>query len=398
MRHFGPADRSRLTAGRGSVLFRIARMLIALLHNADHDALEDDPGREARQDVLHVAGALANALTRGKRVAVPMAVGAEPLATFQALGRHPPDLVVNLCESVSGDSRGEMAASAMLEMLAMPYTGSGPLALGLALHKDKAKELLLARGVPTPAFAVISTLDELAQVELPYPLIVKPVREDASVGVSFDSVVHDPAALRAAVEAVLRTFHQPALVERFIPGREVYVSLLGNEPRVVLPLTEIRFGKAFEGRPCIVSYRAKWETTSPECRDSPSVPCSLPATVEAKVVEAALAAFDALGCRDYGRVDIRLTTAGDPYVIDINPNCDLHPQSGYARSAAAAGMDYAALGSRLVEVALERTHGHPSHRAGRPSATRRPAGPDRELLSRRSAVRARGHRPGVAAE
>jgi D-alanine-D-alanine ligase len=373
-------------------------MLIALLHNADHEALEDDPGREARKDVLHVAAALASALTHGKQVAVPLAVGTEPLSAFQSLGRHPPDLVVNLCESVSGDARGEMAASALLEVLQIPYTGSGPLALGLALHKDKAKELLLARGVPTPAFAVVSSLSEVCSVELPFPLIVKPVREDASAGVTFDSVVHDAVSLRQAVEVVLRTFHQPALVERYVAGREVYVSLLGNTPRVVLPLSEIHFGKAFEGRPRIVSYRAKWETASPECRDSPSGPCLLTPDVQSKVVDAALGAFDALGCRDYGRVDLRLSAEGDPYVIDINPNCDLHPQAGYARAAAASGMDYAALGSRLVDVALERTHGHPSHRASRPGSARRPAGPNRELLARRGAVRARGHRPGVAAE
>ena len=371
-------------------------MLIALLHNADHDALEDDPGREAREEVVQVAAALANALTRGEHLALPVAVGDEPLAAFQSLRHRPPDVVVNLCESVSGDSRGEMAASALLDVLGLPYTGSG--ALGLALHKDKAKELLFARGVPTPAFAVVSTLSEVASVQLPFPLIVKPVREDASAGVTFDSVVHDSAALREAVQLVLRTFHQPALVERFVAGREVYVSFLGNTPRVVLPLSEIHFGKAFEGRPRIVSYRAKWETASPECRDSPSGPCLLPPDVESKVVGAALAAFEALGCRDYGRVDLRLSAEGEPYVIDINPNCDLHPQAGYARAAAAAGMDYAALGSRLVDVALERTHGHPSHRASRPGSSRRAVGPNRELLARRGAVRARGHRPGVAAE
>src|SRR5450432_50187 len=136
---------------------------------------------------------MASALTRGKHVAVPLAVGAEPLDAFQSLGRHPPDLVVNLCESVSGDSRGEMAASALLEVLGIPYTGSAPLALGLALYKDKAKELLVARGVPTPAFALVSSLAEVASVQLPFPLIVKPVREDASAGVTFDSVVHDAA-------------------------------------------------------------------------------------------------------------------------------------------------------------------------------------------------------------
>src|SRR5215813_13512471 len=126
----------------------------------------------------------------------------------------------------------------------------------------------------------------------------KPSREDASVGVDFDSVVGDERALREAARRVLRTFKQPALVERFIPGREVYVSLLGNAPRSALPLSEIRFGDTFAGRPHIVSYRAKWEPSSPECIDSPSVPCTLPSGLEGRVVETALAAFEALGCRD----------------------------------------------------------------------------------------------------
>ena len=100
-------------------------------------------------------------------------------------------------------------------------------------------------------------------VDLPFPLIVKPAREDASVGVDFDSVVHDRAGLVRACEAVLRTFQQPALVEQFIPGREIYVPLLGNAPRHALPLTEIHFGQAFENRPNIVSYKAKWEDGVP---------------------------------------------------------------------------------------------------------------------------------------
>ena len=373
-------------------------MHITLLHNADADALEEDPGREARADVQRVAGELRAALEgKGFGVAV-IPVGKDPLAIVPLLRARPTDLVLNLCESVGGDARGEMAIPCLLDLLRFPYSGSPALALGLALHKDKAKELLLARGVPTPAFRTVERLSDLEALELPFPLIVKPSREDASVGVDFDSVCHDGRSLREAVRKVLRAFHQPALVEQFVPGREVYVSLLGNAPRVALPLSEIRFGGAFEGRPHIVSYRAKWETDSPECVDSPSVPCALPREVEARVVDAALAAFDALGCRDYGRVDLRLTEDGKPWVIDINPNCDLHPQAGFAKSAAAAGLEYSALALRLVDVALERTHGHPSRRPGRQGRPRHAAGPHRELLTRRGSVRARGHRPGVAAE
>ena len=373
-------------------------MHITLLHNADADALEEDPGREARADVERVAAELRRALASGGYQVTVVPVGPSPADIVTPLSSRSTDLVLNLCESIGGDARGEMAVPCLLDLLGLPYSGSGALALGLALHKDKAKELLAARGVPTPAFQVIERLAQLEGMALPFPLIVKPSREDASVGVDFDSVVEDERSLRDAVRRVLRTFKQPALVERYIPGREVYVSLLGNTPRTALPLTEIRFGAAFGGKPHIVSYRAKWEPSSPECIDSPSVPCTLPAELEARVVDTALSAFEALGCRDYGRVDLRLSDDGQPWVIDINPNCDLHPEAGFARSAAAAGLEYSALALRLVEVALERTHGHPSRRPRRQGRPREAARPHRELLTRRGSLRARGHRPGVAAE
>ena len=251
-------------------------MHITLLHNADADALEEDPGREARADVERVSVELARVLGTGGYEVSVLPVGQSPADIVAPLSARTTDLVLNLCESIGGDARGEMAVPCLLDLLGLPYSGSGALALGLALHKDKAKELLLARGVPTPPFRVVERLAQLDGIELPFPLIVKPSREDASVGVDFDSVVEDERGLRDAVRRVLRTFKQPALVERFIPGREVYVSLLGNAPRTALPLSEIRFGDAFAGRPHIVSYRAKWETSSAECIDSPSVPCTLP--------------------------------------------------------------------------------------------------------------------------
>jgi D-alanine-D-alanine ligase len=367
-------------------------MHIVILHNRDHELLEDDPGREAREDVLRVASALCEALSRGDTRAEPLAIEGDRLDFVDALRRMQPDLVVNLTESLAADSRGEMVVPCLLDMLGVPYTGSSALSLGLALHKPKAKELLRARGVSTPAFAVVERLEDVRAVDLPFPLIVKPAREDASVGVDFDSVVEDRAGLARAAEAVLHTFQQPALVEQFIRGREIYVPLLGNAPRRALPLTEITFGRAFENRPNIVSYRAKWEADSPECQDSPSVPCRLedPA-LEARLVSTALEAFAALDCLDYGRVDLRVSPEGVPYVIDINPNCDLHPSAGFAKAAAAAGMDYPTLAARLVEIALERSHGNPSHRSKGPGAPRRADPPNRNLRPGRGRVR---HRAG----
>jgi D-alanine-D-alanine ligase len=374
-------------------------MHIAILYNRDHELLEDDPGREAREDVMRVASALSEALTRGDTHAEPLPVEGASLEFVELLARMQPDIVINLCESVAADSRGEMIIPCLLDTLGLPYTGSSALSLGLALHKDKAKDLLKARGVSTPGFARVDRLEDVALVDLPFPLIVKPAREDASVGITGDSVVHDRASLGRAVEAVLRTFHQPALVERFIPGREIYVPLLGNHPRRALPFTEIQFGKHFDDRPNIVTYAAKWEAGSADYQNTPTAPCLLedPA-LEARILKTAMDAFAALDCQDYGRVDMRVSPEGVPYVIDINPNCDLHPDAGFAKAARAAGIDYPALASRLVEIALERAHGHPPTRRKGPGAARLPDPSNRNVLAGRGGVRNRARRSRASAE
>lgn len=373
-------------------------MHLCILYNRDHELLEDDPGREAREDVTRVAAALGEALSSDGHKVDLVGVGRDPFSFVEQLRRSLPDLVVNLCESVAGDSRGEMAIPAMLELLGVPYTGSSALSLGLALHKDKAKELLRGCGVSTPVSAAVTSVAELSGLSLPFPVIVKPSREDASVGIDFDSVARDEGALRVAVERVLEEFKQPALIEQYVEGREIYVPILGNQPRRALPLSEIRFGKAFEGRPNIVSYRAKWDAESAECVDSPSEICALPEPLYSRVVETAYQAFDALDLQDYGRVDLRVSADGQPYVIDINPNCDLHPQAGFARSAYAAGMNYAELARTLVELALERTHGNPPHLPAGSRTARRTARKDRDVLPAGGELRARAHRSGHSAD
>ncbi len=354
-------------------------MHLCILYNRDHDLLEEDPGREAREDVTRVAQALQEALEAGGHRVDLLGVEKDPFSFVATIRKTVPALVLNLCESVAADSRGEMAIPAMLDLLGVPYTGSGPLALGLSLHKDKAKEILRARGVSTPAFAAFHSGQEALRSDLPLPAIVKPSREDASVGVDFDSVVHTREELARVVDKVVTAFAQPAIAEAYIEGREIYVPLLGNQPRTALPLSEIQFGRAFEGRPNIVSYRAKWESESDEWKDSPSVGCTLPPELEAKVVACAQSAFDALGCQDYGRVDLRLTQSGEPYVIDVNPNCDLHPAAGFAKAAGRAGMDYPELARRLVEIAFERIHGNPSHLSPGQGATSGAARQNRDV-------------------
>lgn len=372
-------------------------MRIAILHNRDVDVLDDDPGREAREDVERVASAVHGALTQAGHTVDLVPVEKDLSAVTDAIARRKPDVVVNLCESLQGDSRGEMIVPAVLDLTRVQYTGNSAFTLALALHKNKAKEVLRARGVPTPEFWLVESADALKSVDLPFPLIVKPSREDASVGIDFDSVVADRKALAKAVDRVHRTFKQPALVERFIKGREIYVPLLGHPPRP-LPLTEIQFGGVFDGKPAVLTYRAKWEADSAECADSPSRPAELTKALEARCIEVATAAFEALEGRDYGRVDLRVDEDGQPWVIDINPNCDLHPQAGFARAAQAAGFSFAQLALHLVDLAWERRHGDQATRRTGQAAARRAAQPHRDVHAGRGVVRARAHRRGPAAE
>jgi D-alanine-D-alanine ligase len=194
-----------------------------------------------------------------------------------------------------------------------------------------------------------------APCDLPFPLIVKPVREDGSAGITSRSVVYDESQLRDVVAEVVGTFHQPCLVEEFIPGRELNVALFGFPTARVLPLQEIDFAQLPDHEPKIVSYAAKWEEGSVADRGTrPVLHPQLPPGVAARVRRVAVEAFRAVGMRDYGRVDVRLSLGGVPYVVDVNPNCDLSRHAGMARAAAAVGIDYASLAKLLVRYALRR--------------------------------------------
>lgn len=275
----------------------------------------------------------------------------------------PPDLVFNLCESLAGDTRNEMLVPAVLEMFKVPYTGPGPLALGLCLDKSRTKQVLLDAGVPTPAYRVIRSEAELEGPDDPlgldsldYPFFVKLLREDASIGIDASNRVEDRAQLAHRSRELIRQHHQPVLAERYIEGREVNVTVLGNGGAArVLPLHEIDFAKLPPGRPRILTYAAKWDDKHTDYIGTVPVPMvDVAPEVEREIQRVALASFKALGLCDFGRVDLRVDAAGTPWVIDINPNCDLSPDAGVSRTARAAGLDYPHLVGRICQLAWER--------------------------------------------
>ena len=356
---------------------RVAPLRVVIVHNQDFDprSNESDPFAGSRADVQNTARDVERALaSRGHQVSMlPIADGGAQAAleAIRRLEADRPDLVFNLCESLAGDARHEALLPALLDLAGIAYTGSGPQALGLALRKDLTKRLLRAAGVPTPEAVDPNGPNGPSRGELPFPLIVKPTREDASVGISRYSVVHDRAQLERQIDEIERTLGQPALVERYVEGRELYVSLIespgqGPEP---LPMHEVDFSDMPDDRPRIVSYEAKWQPSSLEYAGTRSVRARpLAESVRQQCEEVARAAFVALELRDYARVDLRLAPDGQPYVIDVNPNCDLSDGAGVSRAASFGGLSYPELIERvclaaLARVSASRTESEPHARA-----------------------------------
>jgi D-alanine-D-alanine ligase len=336
---------------------------VAVLFNRDFEGAEADPENRAREDIQNVAVEVADAISAAGYEVMSFGVREDIAGLIAALRDPAPVVVFNLCESLRGDNRFEALVPMLLEFEGLVYTGSPPTTLLSALHKDRAKQLLIGAGVPTPRSVTLDAVRPEACSHLRYPLIVKPTREDASVGISRTSVVANPTELEAQLRHVLVHYNQPAIIEEYIVGREINAAVLdrvtsptgAHSPPEVLPLHEIDFSEMPADRPKIVSFEAKWIEDSPDYRGTRPVPCALTPEQRARVAEVAMAAFKAIGLRDYGRVDLRLAADGTPYVIDINPNCDLSSEGGgFARAARAAGMSYSDLVLRLLSLALER--------------------------------------------
>jgi D-alanine-D-alanine ligase len=354
-----------------------SRPRIVVIYNRDFEGAEADPENKARADVKDVARDILRILGTSGCETSEVGVTNDIAAAMSAIIALKPNAVFNLCESIHGDNRFESLMPLLMDLAGIAYTGSCPFGLSLALRKEKVKDILRCAGVPVPRGGMVSSAEECTRLGLSFPVIVKPAREDASVGICSDSVVQGQPALEQRVALILDRYRQPALVEEFIEGREIYVSILertGQEPQV-FPFFEIDFSDMPAELPKIVSFEGKWVEHSVEYKGTRPVRCEgLAPELRATVARTALDAFRAAGLRDYGRMDIRLSKDGIPYVIDVNPNCDLSDLAGgYSKAAKAAGLSYKELILRIVELALSRQSGvitiakatSPSDAAGR---------------------------------
>lgn len=331
------------------------RLKVLILYN-EPALSRDNPDAASEAGVLESVEAVTSALANCGHEAQPLALGNSPeLAAAAILQLEPVDVVVNLFEGFGGVGRGEAEIAGLLELCGHAMTGSPPDCLALVRHKARTKWLLAGAGIPTADFALIAAdgpFDRAALESLLAGgrLIVKPANEDASLGISLDSIVDRYDSLVEQI-ATVRERYGPVLVERFIAGREFNAGVLALPQAEVLPLAEIEFGMAFPSDRQIVTYDAKWAADSDECLQTPvRCPADVPPQLAAEIRSVALAAFRITGCRDYARVDMRVDATGRVYVLEVNGNPDIGPTAGFARGLRVAGIEYDTFIDRLVRT------------------------------------------------
>jgi D-alanine-D-alanine ligase len=272
------------------------------------------------------------------------------------LGSGNYDVVFNLVESVGGESIKEMFVAGIYELYNIPYTGCSAVTLGLCLNKHRAKLIMKGAGFSVPRWRLYLNPSTIIFDSKPeFPLIVKPSQEDASVGISEQSVVNDEKELKDQLEFLYHTLKQPIIVEEYIEGREINSAILGDKEKIALPLSEISFDTLPDDLPKIVTYDGKWIKDSLYYKNTiPICPAPLDDEIAERIKKIALNVSDLFGCRDYCRVDFRLDKNNQPYILEVNPNPDISIDAGFARAAKAYGLSYDELLVKIIEFALER--------------------------------------------
>jgi len=319
-----------------------------------------DEGEEPPPDLLaecdsdETIKAVEQALERFHQV-IP--IEADEFAYIRLL-EEKPDLVFNMAERLFGPNR-ESHIPTICEILNIPYTGSDPLTLGLCLDKARAKEIMAYHRIPTPSFWVIDGEQELPTA-ITYPCIVKPLYEGSSKGIKNDSVVTNRRELRKKVDEIKDLYEQPAIIEKFLTGREFTVGVLGNYPELeILPIVEIDHSQLPAGARPIYSYEAKWIWDTPE---KPlnifRCPAEISSELKKKIEQVIVKTCRLFRIRDWARIDVRLDEKGEPNIIEINPLPGILPRpednSCLPKAARAAGYSYEQLINRVVFEASRR--------------------------------------------
>lgn len=337
---------SRLFSGSDDMKPRILVLYndtVPPVHGSPDDAAACHENSEVARDVAQTLGA-------GGFETTPCT--AEALFSRGHQELPPFNVVFNLCEGFRGDSHGEGAVAGWMEMMGWTFTGNSAWTLTICQDKAFTKMLLMQSNIPTPRFTVVPVGATHVAPLRSNTVIVKPLREDASQGITGRSVIRldgeGTRTLREQTDHIRRTYRQPALIEEYIEGRELNVAILDGN---VLPISEIDFSGLPAGRPHICTYDAKWRPGSTDyLLTPPRCPAQLDRMVEERVKEIALRAWHALRCRGYARIDIRLSGDGTPFVLEVNPNPSLHRDAGFSRAADLSGMSWLQMLEKIVRL------------------------------------------------
>jgi D-alanine-D-alanine ligase len=334
----------------------LSRVLV--VHNRDYEGADADPENRARADVLSTAEGVRAALLRLGHPVELLGIGGDLDGLTGAIAAAAPDVVFNLCESLSGEARFEPLLPMLLERAGIAYTGSPPLALLVSRNKAMSKKVLAYHGIRVPGFATYRPGEApVVPAGLRFPLIVKPLQSDASAGIAQASVVQDPASLADRVAMVHERFDQPAIAEEFVDGRELYVSMIGNGDALeILPITEMVFDKRrTKPEERIATEFAKWDEDYRGRKGIRNVFARpLARAARERIAEICRTAFRALWLRDYARLDVRLAPDGEIWFLEANANPFISYGHDMANAAEKAGMDYYRFIQRLVDEAAAR--------------------------------------------
>jgi D-alanine-D-alanine ligase len=277
------------------------------------------------------------------------------VAAVQKLKDQGPELVFNLTEQFRGDRRLDKNIAALLELLDIPFTGTGAMGLMLARDKRLCKQILALHRVRVPDFVSLA-YGRAVRVpkHLRYPVVVKPVFEDGSEGIANASLVSDAAALRERAAFVRERWHQPVIAEEYIEGRELYVGVLGNKRLTVLPPRECFFNAEAGEGPVMLTYRCKWNNEYREKWKITFGGAEVDPLVLRNIERVCRRTYRVLQLQDYGRIDLRLAPDGRIVVLEANPNPDIAYGEEVAEAAEKIGMNYESLIDRIVRSALAR--------------------------------------------
>ncbi|OGP12363.1 MAG: hypothetical protein A3I75_02750 [Deltaproteobacteria bacterium RIFCSPLOWO2_02_FULL_50_16] len=268
--------------------------------------------------------------------------------------RHRPDIVFNLTEHFHGDSTYDRNVVGLLELLQLPYTGTSPAGLVLCKNKGISKEILTYHRIKTPAFGVIHRGQRVPKPRrLKYPILVKPLREEASYGISQNSLVDNDQDFTDRVHFVHHSMDQDAIVEEFVEGRELYVSILGNRRLQVFPYRELVFSRQEDETHKIATFKVKWDAKyRKKWGIQNRFATGLSDEIVSKIERVCKKAYRHLYMRGYGRIDVRLTPQGEVVVLEANPNAFIARDEDFALSAEKAGVSYNRLIQRVLNLGL----------------------------------------------